>query len=105
MAKRKKIVKRDLPPDLGTLNAAVNNTAGLYTNVSDEATFRITKSVVQNKLEADMDWQDGMNQFREKANLDFAKIDSLEGYMHRNVELLLKKVLILEEKVEQLSNG
>lgn len=105
MAKRKKIVKRDLPPDLGTLNAAVRETAEMFTNVDDEATFRITKSVVQNKLEADMDWRDGINVFREKANLDLAKIDSLEGYMHRNVELLLKKVLILEEKVEQLSNG
>ena len=105
MAKRKKIVKHDLPPNLGTLDAAVNNTAELYTNVSDEATFRITKSIVQNKLEADLDWKDGMNAFREKANLDLAKIDSLEGYMHGNVELLLKKVLILEEKVEQLSNG
>jgi len=105
MARRKKIVKRDLPPNLGTLDAAVNNTAGLFTNIEDEATFRITKSVVQNKLEADMDWRDGMNAFREKAILDLAKIDNLEGYMHRNVELLLKKVLILEEKVEQLSNG
>jgi len=105
MVKRKKIVKHDLPPDLGTLHAAVNATAGLYTNVSDEATFRITKSIIQNKLEADMDWKDGMNQFRERASLDIAKIDNLEGYMHRNVELLLKKVLVLEEKVEQLSNG
>ena len=105
MAKRKKIVKRDLPPNLGTLDAAVNNTAELYTNVSDEATFRITKNVVQNKLEADMDWKDGMSQFRERANLDLAKIDNLEGFMHRNIELLLKKVLVLEEKVEQLSNG
>ena len=70
MAKRKKIVKHDLPPDLGTLNAAVNTTAGLFTNVSDEATFRITKSIIQNKLEADMDWKDGINVFREKANLD-----------------------------------
>ena len=105
MARRKKIIKHDLPPNLGTLDAVVNNTAELYTNVSDEATFRITKSVVQNKLEADLDWKDGMNAFREKANLEFARIDGLEGYMHRNVELLLKKVLILEEKVEQLSNG
>ena len=105
MAKRKKIVKYDLPPDLGTLNAAVNTTAGLFTNVSDEATFRITKSIIQNKLEADMDWKDGINAFRDSANLDLAKIDNLEGYMHRNVELLLKKVLVLEEKVEQLSNG
>ena len=104
MAKRKKIVKRDLPPNLGTLDAT-EDIPGLYTNIEDEATFRITKSVVQNKLEADMDWRDGMNAFREKATLDVAKIDSLEGYMHRNVELLFKKVLILEEKVEQLSNG
>ena len=100
MARKKKIVKRDLPPDLGTLNAAVRETAEMYTNVSDEATFRITKSIVQNKLEADMDWRDGMNAFREKANLDLAKIDNLEGFMHRNIELLLGKVLVLEEKVE-----
>jgi hypothetical protein len=105
MAKRKKIVKRDLPPDLGTLNAAVRETAEMFTNIEEEATFRITRSVIQNKLENDMDWKDGMNKFREKATLDIAKIDNLEGYMHRNVELLLKKVLILEEKVERLSNG
>ena len=104
MAKRKKIIKYDLPPNLGTL-ATDEDIPGLYTNVTDEATFRITKSVVQNKLEADMDWKDGINAFREHANLEFARIDGLEGYMHRNVELLLKKVLILEEKVEQLSNG
>ena len=105
MGKRKKIVKRDLPPDLGTLNAAVRETAEMYTNVSDEATFRITKSIVQNKLEADMDWKDGMNTFCEKASLDLAKIDILEGFMHRIIELLLGKVLVLEEKGEQLSNG
>ena len=52
-----------------------------------------------------MDWKDGMNTFREKASLDLAKIDILEGFMHRNIELLLGKVLVLEEKVEQLSNG
>jgi len=104
MARRKKIVKTTLPPDTGTLNAVINDSADLFTNVSEDASFRITKSAIQNKLEADADWKDGINQFREVATLDIAKIELIEGYARRNIELLVERVLVLEKMVEQLSN-
>jgi hypothetical protein len=104
MARRKKIKKTTLPPDTGTLNATIAADDGLFINPSEDASYRITKSVIQNKMEADADWRDGINQFRTVASLDIAKIDLVEGYARRNIELLTKKVLALEEKLEQLSN-
>tara|TARA_Y100000310_G_C20306783_1_gene634327 strand:+ start:43 stop:369 length:327 start_codon:yes stop_codon:yes gene_type:complete len=104
MARRKKVAKTTLPPNTGTLDAVINNTAELFTNVSEDASYRITKSVIQNKMEADADWKDGINQFRERAMKDIARIDSIEGYVRRNIELLVKKVLALEKKVEHLSS-
>ena len=104
MTRRKKIVKTTLPPDTGTLNAVINDSADLFTNVSEDASFRITKSAIQNKLEADADWRDGINRFREVAMIDIAKIELIEGYARRNIELLVERVLVLEKMVEQLSN-
>ena len=104
MARRKKIVKTTLPPDTGTLNATITANDGLFINVDEESSYRITKRVIQNKLEADADWRDGMSQFREVALLDIAKIGLLEHYARTNIELLMDKVLALEKKVEQLSN-
>ena len=104
MARRKKIVKTTLPPDTGTLNAVINDSADLFTNVSEHASFRITKSAIQNKLEADADWRDGINQFRERTMLSVDKIELIEEYARRNIELLVEKVLTLEKMVEQLSN-
>ena len=105
MARRKKIKKTTIPLNMGTLNATINAEDTLFTSVNDEATYRITKEVIQSKMEADADWKDGMNAFREKAMQDMARIDGVEGYVRRNIELLMEKVLTLEEKVEQLSNG
>ena len=104
MAQRKKIVKTTLPPNTGTLNAAIDVDDGLFVNVNEEASYRVTKRMAQNKLEAHADWQDGMNQFRERAMSGIEKIELIEGYTRRNIELLMKKVLALEKKVEQLSS-
>ena len=105
MARRRKLKKTTLPPDTGTLNGAITASDGLFMNVDEEASYRITKQVVQNKMEADADWRDGMNQFRERAMQDMARIDGIEGYTRRNIELLTRQVLILEEKIEKLLNG
>ena len=104
MARRKKVKKTTLPPDTGTLNATITASDGLFMNVDEEASFRITKRVVQNKMEADADWKDGINQFRERAMQDMARIDGVEGYVRRNIESLMEQVLVLEKRVEQLSN-
>ena len=104
MARRKKIKKTTLPPDTGTLNATITAEDGLFINADEEAAYRITKKSMQTRMEADADWKDGINQFRVRAMEDMARIDGIEGYVRRNIELLTKKVLTLEEKVEQLSN-
>ena len=103
MARRKKITKTTLPPDTGTLNATIAAEDGLFLSVDEESAYRITKKVVQSRMEADADWKDGMNQFRERAVQNMARIDGIESYTRRNIELLVERVLVLEKMVEQIS--
>jgi len=72
------------------------------TSPSYGAEYRIQKETMQNKLEANNDWQAGMNAFRSSVTLELEKIPLLEGHLYNTLESLLQKVLLIEKKVELL---
>jgi phytoene/squalene synthetase len=103
MPRKKKTKVKIAPNTAGTLDDVIKSNDVTFSDHSiDDNTHRITKEVAQSKLEHYNDWKSGMDAFRERATLELTEIPLLRDYIHRNVESLVQKVLILEKKVEQL---